>query len=134
MHLKNLPSIILLHTAISEPLTTMTSPRLPSESGVLDNVVVYQPLPPAPEYKSDDGFNARGMEHVYLLTNTFLDLIQRDNVLPEGINTTMIISAISNGPADGIQFMKEHWQDFLLQYIGVLTTGIFGLLLALILP
>jgi len=112
----------------------MTSPRLSSESGVLDNVVIYQPLPPAPEYKSDDGFNARGMEHVYLLTNTFLDLIQRDNVLPEGINTTMIISAISNGPADGIQFMKEHWQDFLLQYIGVLTTGIFGLLLALILP
>ncbi len=31
---------------------------------------------------SDDSFNARGMEHVYLLANTFLDLIQRDKVLP----------------------------------------------------
>ena len=31
---------------------------------------------------SDASFNARGMEHVYFLANTFLDLIQRDNVLP----------------------------------------------------
>ncbi len=31
---------------------------------------------------SDDSFNARGMEHVYLLANTFLDLIQRDKILP----------------------------------------------------
>ena len=74
------------------------------------------------------------MEHVYLLTNTFLDLIQRDNVLPKGINTTMIISAVGQGPEAFLQFFKLHWQDFLLQYIGVLTTGVFGLLLALILP
>ena len=33
---------------------------------------------------SDASFNARGMEHVYFLANTFLDLIQRDNVLPPG--------------------------------------------------
>ena len=32
---------------------------------------------------SDDSFDPRGMEHVYLLVNTFLDLIQRKNVLPK---------------------------------------------------
>ena len=74
------------------------------------------------------------MEHVYLLTNTFLDLIQRDDVLPKGINTSMIISAVGEGPNACLQFLKLHWQDFLFQYIGVLTTGIFGLLLAIILP
>ena len=74
------------------------------------------------------------MEHVYLLTNTFLDLIQRDDVLPKGINTTMIISAVGEGPQASLQFLKAHWQDLLLQYIGVLTTGVFGLLLAIILP
>ena len=74
------------------------------------------------------------MEHVYLLTNTFLDLIQRDDVLPKGINTSMIISAVGEGPTACLQFLKLHWQDFLLQYIGVLTTGIFGLLLAIFLP
>eukprot|EP00090_Calanus_glacialis_P030997 TRINITY_DN5063_c0_g1_i1.p1 TRINITY_DN5063_c0_g1~~TRINITY_DN5063_c0_g1_i1.p1 ORF type:complete len:942 (-),score=271.59 TRINITY_DN5063_c0_g1_i1:188-3013(-) len=133
MHFNKLPSFLfLLQTARSEPLTT--TPQLPSMDGVLDHVVIYQPLPPAPEYKSDDSFNARGMEHVYLLTNTFLDLIQRDDVLPKGINTSMIISAVGEGPNACLQFLKLHWQDFLFQYIGVLTTGIFGLLLAIILP
>eukprot|EP00092_Neocalanus_flemingeri_P012480 GFUD01013453.1.p1 GENE.GFUD01013453.1~~GFUD01013453.1.p1 ORF type:complete len:941 (-),score=227.62 GFUD01013453.1:453-3275(-) len=133
MHFYTIPSFLfLLHTATSDSLTT--TPQLPSLNGVLDHVVVYQPLPAAPEYKSDDSFNARGMEHVYLLTNTFLDLIQRDDVLPKGINTSMIINAVGEGPASTLQFMKAHWQDLLLQYIGVLTTGVFGLLLAIILP
>ena len=57
-----------------------------------------------------------------------------DNVLCVGINTSMIISAIGQGPEASFQFFKLHWQDFLLQYIGVLTTGVFGLLLAFILP
>jgi len=93
MHFKNyLQSFLFLfnlHTATLEPLTT--TPHLPSMEGVLDHVVIYQPLPPSPEYKSDDSFNARGMEHVYLLTNTFLDLIQRDNVLPAGNTIIMVI-------------------------------------------
>jgi len=131
-HLQSFLFLYNFYTAASEPLTT--TPHLPSMEGVLDHVVIYQPLPPSPEYKSDDSFNARGMEHVYLLTSTFLDLIQRDNVLPAGINTSMIISAVGQGPEASFQFFKLHWQEFLLQYIGVLTTGVFGLLLAFILP
>ena len=50
---------------------------------VLDHEVVYQPLPPAPEYRSSDEFDPRGMEHVYLIVNTFLDLILRQDVLPK---------------------------------------------------
>jgi len=125
-----LPFFLLLQTAISDK----TNSQLSTLNSVLDHVVIYQPLPPSPEYKSDDSFNARGMEHVYLLTNTFLDLIQRDNILPKGINTSMIISAVGESPASGLKFLKSHWKDFLLQYIGVLTTVVFGLLLAIILP
>ena len=50
---------------------------------VLDHEVVYQPLPAAPEYRSSDEFDPRGMEHVYLIVNTFLDLILRQDVLPK---------------------------------------------------
>ena len=46
-------------------------------------MVVYEPLPPSPQYRSSDEFDPRGMEHVYLIVNTFLDLIVRQDVLPE---------------------------------------------------
>ena len=51
--------------------------------GVLDHEVIYQALPPAPEYRSSAEWDPRGMEHVYLIVNTFLDLILRQDVLPK---------------------------------------------------
>ena len=51
--------------------------------GVLDHEVIYQSLPPAPEYRSSADWDPRGMEHVYLIVNTFLDLILRQDVLPK---------------------------------------------------
>ena len=61
--------------------------------GVLDHVVIYQQLPPSPEYRSDADFDPRGMEHVYLIVNTFLNLIVRENVLPEGKFKTIFQSS-----------------------------------------
>lgn len=74
------------------------------------------------------------MEQVYWLTNTFLDLILRDNVLPPTLNTSQIISAASRGPEESLKLVKDHWKDLLLQYIGLLTAVIVGLLLAICLP
>ena len=51
--------------------------------GVLDHEVIYQVLPPAPDYRSSAEWDPRGMEHVYLIVNTFLDLILRQDVLPK---------------------------------------------------
>ena len=39
--------------------------------------VIYSGLPPAPDYQSWGGFDPRGMEHVYLIVHTFLELILR---------------------------------------------------------
>lgn len=102
--------------------------------GVLEQKVHYSNLPPAPQYMSNSSFDPRGMEHVYLLTNTFLDLIQRDRVLPQGMNATTLINAMSRGPENAIAFLEVHWQELLLQHIGVLTAVVFGLLLASLLP
>ena len=74
------------------------------------------------------------MEQAYWLTNTFLDLILRDNVLPASINTSMIITAATRGPEESLKLVKDHWKDLLLQYIGLLTAVIVGLLLAVCLP
>ena len=46
----------------------------------------------------------------------------------------MIITAVESGPEDSINLIKDHWQDLLLQYIGLLTAVIVGVLLALCLP
>ena len=39
--------------------------------------VIYSGLPAPPDYQSWGGFDPRGMEHVYLIVHTFLDLILR---------------------------------------------------------
>ena len=53
--------------------------------GVLQSTIAYSPLPPKPEYKSNATFNPLGMEHVYLMTNTFLSIIQRRDMMPKGM-------------------------------------------------
>ena len=50
------------------------------------------------------------------------------------INTSVIAKTVSGNPDKVISFLAAHWQDILLQYIGVLTAAIFGLLLAVTIP
>ena len=46
------------------------------------------------------------MEQVYWLTNTFLDLILRDNVLPSTLNTSVILAAVDQGPGATLELVK----------------------------
>jgi hypothetical protein len=93
--------------------------------------VVYSEAPVNNDYKSNSVFNARGMHHVYLIMHAFLDLVQRDDVLPLGVNASILLDT----PQDKwTGLMEEHWKDFMLQYIGVLTIGVCGILLALAIP
>jgi hypothetical protein len=50
------------------------------------------------------------------------------------INTSVIAKTVSSNPDKVISFLTAHWQDILLQYIGILTAAIFGLLLAVTIP
>jgi len=120
-------------TAEPQTASGAATEGLPAPDGVLQHVVLYEPMPPSPNYRSDDSFNARGMEHVYFVANTFLDFVQRENVLPISLNVSSISEA---GQKDTKvqQLVQDHWQDILLQYIGVLTAAIFGLFLALLIP
>jgi hypothetical protein len=44
------------------------------------------------KFQSASSFNARGMQHVYKISHTFLDLIHRKDVLPPSINHTVLIN------------------------------------------
>jgi len=82
-------------------------------------------------YASEAVFNPRGMHHVYTITHTFLDLILRKDVLPYSFNA----SVISETPKRELpNLLKEHWEELLLQYIGVVTVAICGILMALAIP
>ena len=74
------------------------------------------------------------MEQVYWLTNTFIDLIIRDRILPNTVNLTMIHTAVMGGLEETVSLVQTHWQDLLLQYVGLLTAVVVGLLTALLLP
>jgi len=130
----------MINLASAEPISTVLPSEEPTseegvlEDAVLEHMVIYSGLPPAPDYQSWGGFDPRGMEHVYLIVHTFLDLILRDNVLPRGLNTSQVISAVQGGEEPSLKLAADHWQDLLLQYIGVLTIALFGIFLALLLP
>ena len=130
--MSEMESLLLLLLATSSSCSSPGT-RQPY-GGVLEEVVAYSPLPPSPTYASNATFDPLGMEHVYLLTNTFLDIIQRRDVLPRGLNVTTIVKTVSRGPEPAFDFLTQHWQQLLLQHIGVLTATVFGLLLAGLLP
>ena len=96
-----------------------------------NHVVTYSNPPVNKDYKTSSKFNDRGMKHVYTLTHLFLDLIQRDNVLPETLNASVLLDT---DPEDAPKLIEEHWSELLLQYIGVVTVAICGLLFALCIP
>jgi len=84
------------------------------------------------DYQSSPKFNARGMHHVYTITHLFLDLVQRKDVLPASLNLTQLLSSSS-----GIELTKqlnEHKSEILLQYIGVITVAVCGVLAAVAVP
>merc|ERR1719334_1984881 len=104
----------MINLASADPISTVLPSEEPtSEEGVLEDAV---------------------LEHVYLIVHTFLDLILRDNVLPRGLNTSQVISAVQGGEEPSLKLAAKHWQDLLLQYIGVLTIALSGILLAIALP
>ena len=124
-------SILASSAAEDGPLTE----RLRALNPVLkDHRIVYSdPLSPT-SYASQAIFNPRGMHHVYTITHTFLDLILRKEVLPKSLNATVILKTIENNPRDLPKILRNHWEELLLQYIGVITASICGLLMALAIP
>lgn len=91
-------------------------------------------------YSANAQFKPKGMQHVYTITHAFLDLVQRKEVLPVSINLTEILSEDFWSSPQNIkakqlhQEFSEHWEELILQYIGVITCAICGILAAIAVP
>jgi prominin 1 len=96
-----------------------------------DHAIRYTNPPISTGYSSKPTFNPRGMNHVYSITHTFLDLIQRSEVLPDSLNASILLDTPKNNMPD---LFKRHWQELLIQYIGVATASICGILMAILIP
>ena len=55
-------------------------------------------------------------------------------MLSQRLNFSMVINAVNDGPEGVLTLVKDNWQDLLLQYIGLLTAVLVGVLLAILLP
>jgi prominin 1 len=110
------------------------SGSLPPSEGVLQRTVIYESMPPTPSYRSDSTFNPMGMEHVYMISNFFMDLIQRKEFLPPSLNISVLDKAARQGEKPTQKLFFDHWQDIMMQHVGVLTLSLFGILLAFLLP
>ena len=123
-------SLLLFHLAVS----AFGQEELVALNPVLkDHSISYtDPISVRSKYESVATFDPRGMHHVYTITHTFLDLIQRDRILPDSLNASVILDTISKDQLP--QLLGDHWQELLLQYIGIVTAAICGLLMAIAIP
>ena len=127
--------ISLLFLLLSLLTVTFCQEELVALNPVLkDHSISYtDPISVRSNYKSVATFDPRGMHHVYTITHTFLDLIQRDRILPDSLNASVILDTMSKGePLETL--LEDHWQELLLQYIGIVTAAICGLLMAITIP
>ena len=60
--------------------------------------------------RSDSTFNPMGMEHVYMIANFFIDLIQREHFLPPSLNISIMDKAARQGEKPTQQLFIDHWQ------------------------
>jgi len=126
----------------SVALETVSDGQQAKEATILNHQNVQYSDPKVDtDYSSNAQFNPKGMQHVYTITHAFLDLVQRKDVLPASINLTQILNYNnfwSNPQAlkeeKLSEILSEHWEELILQYIGVITCAICGLLAAIAIP
>lgn len=127
--LAGLLAAILL--GVADSMSDVASKVASTTKVLSEHKVTYSSARVDTKYASDDKFNARGMHHVYAITHVFLDLIQRDQVFPPSLNASVVLAT---SPDAMPELLQEHWEELMLQYIGIVTLAVCGILLALAVP
>ncbi|XP_047480964.1 prominin-1-like isoform X5 [Penaeus chinensis] len=90
-------------------------------------------------YRARDDFNARGMEHLYLITNLFLDLVHREEEVPEELRA-VVSQELSQPSFDQQQAMRvvseleANWDVLVIHYIGLVSLVVLGALMVVVMP
>ncbi|XP_063610180.1 prominin-1-like isoform X1 [Penaeus indicus] len=90
-------------------------------------------------YRARDDFNARGMEHLYLITNLFLDLVHREEEVPEELRA-VVSQELAQPSFDRQQAMRvvseleANWDVLVIHYIGLVSLVVLGALMVVVMP
>jgi len=90
-------------------------------------------------YKAVDDFNPRGMEHLYLITNLFLQLVHRDEEMPKELSS-MVSAELVSPTLDTAQAqrvvdkLEANWDVLLTHYIGLVALVVLGVLTVVVMP
>ncbi|XP_076064298.1 prominin-1-like isoform X3 [Oratosquilla oratoria] len=150
----------VLDNAIAPALSTAAEPlvegtdeevveqtTIAQEEEVLEEVVVEEEKPSVvfseawvnTSYSAKDDFNPRGMEHLYFITNMFLDLIYRHQEMPERISA-LVAQELEGGKFDQQRAMRlvseleANWDVLVKHYVGMMALVVLGLLMAVTMP
>lgn len=107
-----------------------------------EEVVARIPYTRAPvnnSYVAEDSFAAKGMEHLYFITDLFLNIIHRDEEIPTELGTIVSeeLQELTLDEEQGKRVLGklgDEWDVLVVHYIGVLGLVVLGLLLAAVMP
>ncbi|CAL4071051.1 unnamed protein product, partial [Meganyctiphanes norvegica] len=101
--------------------------------------IVYSLAVVNKSYKAVDDFNPRGMEHLYLITNLFLQLVHRDQEMPKELSS-MVSAELVSPTLDSAQAqrvvgeLEANWDVLLTHYIGLVALAVLGVLTVVVMP
>ena len=85
-------------------MSSSSSWALDSSLEILEShQVVYSDAPVDTSYASNSKFNARGMQYVYVISHTFMDLIQRQDVFPPSLNASVLLDTPQEQVGHGLK-------------------------------
>ncbi|XP_067120917.1 prominin-1-A-like isoform X2 [Centruroides vittatus] len=113
---------LYIHWAVLLPLA-LTSGQYANESSTM---LHFSHAMIVPEYQESHSFDPRGMEHLYTITNMFLDLIQKDGLPP-----VIVTNEIFKTP---LKVIDKNRGELFSHFLGMLLIAVIGLVLAIILP
>ncbi|XP_043200712.1 prominin-like protein isoform X4 [Amphibalanus amphitrite] len=85
-------------------------------------------------YRSSDEFDPKGMEHLYYVTNFFLDLIQRDDSAALDRHQLEVAHKANNLTETFVQLGLRDWPTLLNHHLGFAILAALGILVAVLTP
>lgn len=90
-------------------------------------------------YKAKEEFNPRGMEHLYFITNLFLNLVHRDREVPRELESLVAqeLQQVDLDKKQGMRIVSEleaNWDVLLIHYIGLVALVVLGALIVVVMP
>ncbi|XP_069173134.1 prominin-1 isoform X8 [Procambarus clarkii] len=137
--LENLPGKIMTEEPLLEEEVVTSTEQVLSQLPEPKPRIAYSQAWVNKTYRAKDDFNPRGMEHLYLITNLFLDLVHRDREIPPQLES-VVSQELAQPTLDRQQAMRvvseleANWDVIGMHYIGLVALVALGCLIIVIMP